>query len=187
MTDYTDAVLLDAAIQEIAGALKKGLPWLDNAFGRADRVKGVKNGRTYYTPAVYEGEAARKFDYRSMLPDQGNGSFSFFVCEDPQTVGAGPGPRELTSPFALVVWTDLRRVYRSCATRNVEALKLQVLQLLSAGTWKSLRRLTVTRIFDRAENIYKGFTLDEVDNQFLIQPFAGFRIEGTLYYEEPCR
>ena len=43
-----------------------------------------------------------------------------------------------------------------------------------------------TAIYELAENVYRGFTLDEIDNQFLMHPFGGFRFEGVLSVNQPC-
>jgi hypothetical protein len=45
---------------------------------------------------------------------------------------------------------------------------------------------TVQRIYERAENVFDGFTLDEVDNQFLMSPFAGFRFYGEMIVTNDC-
>jgi hypothetical protein len=41
-------------------------------------------------------------------------------------------------------------------------------------------------VYERAENVFEGYSLDEVDNQFLMQPFAGLRITGELIVDEEC-
>jgi hypothetical protein len=47
-------------------------------------------------------------------------------------------------------------------------------------------RIILNRIYERAENIYRGYTLSEIDNQFLMHPFAGFRFDGILEFDELC-
>jgi hypothetical protein len=44
----------------------------------------------------------------------------------------------------------------------------------------------VTAVYERAENVYDGFNIDEVDNQFMMAPYAAFRFEGTMMVDEDC-
>lgn len=49
--------LLDRIIGNIQNGLVDNLPWLDYAFGRAERlVKMNANQKRYYTPNVYSGK-----------------------------------------------------------------------------------------------------------------------------------
>lgn len=185
-----DAVMLDKVLGAIQEGLVAELPWLDAAFGRAQRLTRIQDGRRIVTPNVYCGgwQGHGKFDYIEVSPDSHIGNFSFFEIEDPQTIDAGPWARTIKTPFGLVFWFDLRRVYGEEENRNVEYLKAQVLHFLAGrdGWHLPAGRVSVQRIYERVENIYRGYTLTEIDNQFLMHPFAGFRIDGMLMYDELC-
>lgn len=176
--------LLDRLIGRIQTALVENIGWLDIAYGRAERLtKILPNGRRIKTPNVYAGGN----DYREVSPDASLGNFSFFWLDDPQTVSGQPHrPITIRSPFALIVWFDYRRIYEDAGTRNREALKRQILDVLNNDLDLRAGRVSVERIYESAENIYRGFTLDEADNQFLMHPFGGFRFEGMLEIEEGC-
>lgn len=185
------AVMLDRVLGEIQRGLVGNLPWLDVAFGKAQRlVKTSPGGRRYTTPNVYAGGWAGHGpnDYVEVSPDSEIGNFSFFAIDDPQIVQPGVGLKEFHTPYGLVVWFDCRRVFGANDVRNTELLKAQVINVLSGRSGFALTRghIEIGRIFEQAVNIYRGFSLDEVDNQFLMHPFGGFRIEGTLYYTEVC-
>ena len=185
-----DAVMLDRVIGEIQMGLVENLPWLDVAFGRAQRLAKMQGGKRIVTPNVYCGgwKGHGYNDYIEVSPDAKIGNFSFFDVDDPQTIDVGAWAREVRTPFGLVFWFDLTRVYSQPDNRNVEALKAQILRFLAGRMrWHlSDGRIAVARIYDRAENIYKGFTLSEIDNQYLMHPFAGLRFEGTLEFAELC-
>lgn len=68
----------------------------------------------------------------------------------------------------------------------MEPIKAEILKVLNGGFWLRSGRLTVTQIEEKAENIYKGYSLDEVDNQFLMHPFGGLRFDGKLTINESC-
>lgn len=183
-------VMLDEVIAQIQTGLVDGLSWLDAAFGRAQRLTKEISGKRIIVPNVFCGgwRGHGPNDYIEVSPDAKIGNFSFFEIDDPQTIDAGPWAREVRAPFSLIVWFDLTRVYDTASNRNTERIKADILRLLSGRTGWHLRqgRVVVNRIYERAENIYRGYTLSEIDNQFLMHPFAGFRFEGTLEYEELC-
>lgn len=185
-----DPVMLDAVLADIQSGLVDCLPWLDVAFGRAQRLTRVVSGRRIVTPNVYCGgwQGHGENDYIEVSPDSRIGTFSFFDVEDPQTVGPGVWSRSVKAPFGLVVWADLTRVYGEADNRNTERLKAEVMRVLSgvAGWHPSVGRITVARIYERAENIYRGYTLSEIDAQFLMHPYWGMRLEGIIEFEEPC-
>lgn len=182
--------MLDEVIAQIQTGLVDGLPWLDAAFGRAQRLTKEISGKRIIVPNVFCGgwRGHGPNDYIEVSPDAKIGNFSFFEIDDPQTIDAGPWAREVRAPFSLIVWFDLTRVYGTASNRNTERIKANILRILSGRTGWHLQqgRVAVNRIYERAENIYRGYTLSEIDNQFLMHPFAGFRFEGTLEYEELC-
>lgn len=173
--------LFDKVIAEMQQGIAKCVPWLDHIFGRAERLVKIVNGRKYYTPNVYVGGT----EYMPVAPDSGIGNFAFFVTEDPtEIIDFTPGiGNTLQSPFGLIVWMDMRTIGDDRNTMSVKAELLHVLGrkfLIRSGRWE------ISEIYERAENIYRGFSIDEVDNQFLMHPYAGFRFNGTLYTMEEC-
>lgn len=176
--------LLDVVINNIQTGLRDNLGWLDKAFGRAERlVKYGANQKKIYTPNIYIGGN----EYQEVTPDAGIGNFSFFWIDDPQTVDWTPKQSiGLKSPFSLIVWFDYRTVFNDPNTRNKERIKRDILDVLNGGFWLKDGRIEINRIYELAENIYRGFSLDEVDNQFLMAPYGGFRFEGIMEVTETC-
>lgn len=176
--------LLDKIIANIQNGLVDNIGWLDKAFGRAERlVKYDVNGKKIYTPNVYAGEN----DYTCVTPDSGIGNFSFFWIDDPQNVEWEPCVSiGIKAPFSLIVWFDFRTITNSSNIRDKESVKRQILDVLNGGFWLKSGSITVNKVYELAENIYKGFSLDEIDNQFLMHPYGGFRFEGELQISENC-
>lgn len=185
-----NAVMLDRVIGDIQQGLVDNISWLDAAFGRSQRLTKMMNGKKIVTPNVYCGgwNGHGENDYIETSPDSKIGNFSFFEIEDPQTIDAGPWARQIKAPFGLIVWFDLTRVYNTATNRNTEKLKAQILHVLNgrAGWHLPGGRIIINRIYERPENIYRGYTLSEIDNQFLMHPYAGFRFDGILEYDELC-
>lgn len=173
--------LFDGVIQPLQDGLG-GLPWLDHVFGRCERlVKNTAAGHRAYTPNVYLGGD----EYLLLTPDNKElGNYCFFVMEEPQVVKHRTDVvNRLHSPFSLVVWVDMRRV--DVVGRDTEAVKEDVLRAVG-GAFIRRGGVTIERIYERAENVFQGFTLDEVDNQFLMAPYWGMRLRGEMYVDESC-
>lgn len=176
-----NAKLFDALFGEIQKSLDTNLIWLDYAFGKAERLVKEINGRKHFTPNIYVGGN----DYEEITPDTGIGNYSFFVLHEPQEIEQVRGMNgTIKAPFSLILWYDLRTITED-DERATEAVKEQVLHVLNRTFLKS-GRVSVTKIYERAENIFKEFTLDEIDNQFLMHPFSGLRITGEAIVQIPC-
>ena len=175
--------LIDQVIGDIQLGLANNLSWLTTAFGRAERLVKLQNGKKYYTPNVYAGGN----EYTLITPDSTLGNFSFFWIDDPQIVEWVPKQQgEIRVRYSLIFWVDMRNIYHSDSNRNKESLKAEILRVLNGKFTIRNGRITINKIYELAENIYKGFTLDEIDNQFLMHPYCGFRFEGEMTIEEPC-
>lgn len=181
----TTPYLFDKVIRELQQALKEGLPWLENSFGRVERRVTEVNERRLYVPAIYQEDG----QYGVMLPDDRLGCYSFFVMHDPQEVlNRMQTEVRIKSPFSLIVWVDMRRVEKKMRMpdeRNTEYIKEQVLSVIETAS-KRKGHISINRIYERAENVFDGFSLDEVNNQFLMSPFAGFRFYGEMIVTNDC-
>lgn len=181
----TTPYLFDKVIRELQQALKDGLPWLENSFGRVERRVTEVNERRLYVPAIYQEDG----QYGIMLPDDRLGCYSFFVMHDPQEVlNRMQTEVRIKSPFSLIVWVDMRRVEKKMRMpdeRNTEYIKEQVLSVIETAS-KRKGHISINRIYERAENVFDGFSLDEVKNQFLMSPFAGFRFYGEMIVTNDC-
>ena len=176
-------VLLDLVIGEIQKGLAWNISWLDYAFGKAERLVKMQGNKRVYSPNVYAGGN----QYLPVCPDSNIGNFCFFTIEDPQTVNWMPKIRgEMSVNYGLIFWFDFRRLFPGQKFRSLEPIKAEILKVLNGGFWLRSGRITVTQIEERAENIYKGYSLDEVENQFLMHPFGGLRFDGKLIINESC-
>ena len=173
--------LFDKPIQYLQDALGT-LSWLHHIFGRSERLVQMQDGRKFFAPNVYRG----KNEYISLLPDNiALGNYCFFVLDEPQVVGVPMGiQNRLRAPFSLIVWVDMRRVENNDA-RNTEYVKEQILKTIRKAFIRH-GAVELQKVYERAENVFEGYSLDEVDNQFLMQPYAGLRIIGELIVDEEC-
>lgn len=177
-----NAVLLDAVIEEINEQMAAELQWMTNIFGKVERLIERINSRNYYSANIH----TTGNDYMRIAPDSGLGNFSFFVADEPEYIEYNRYDQtHFRTPVSLVVWVDMRTI-PSGAERNVEAVKQEITRFLNGGLFLRSGRFFVTRIYNKAESIFEGFTLEEIDNQFLMQPYCGWRFEGEIELLDTC-
>lgn len=176
-------VMLDRALAHIQDALIDNIGWLNHAFGRAQRLVTNREHKPYYYPGVYIG----RNEYLNVLPGQDIGNRTFFVVGDPHTIAFNPRQyNSIKSPFSLICWYDLASIYNDSKERNTEDVKRQILRVLSNLTMPSGTRIELAKIYEQAENIYREYSLKEIDTQYLMQPYAGVRFDGYIIYKEEC-
>lgn len=175
--------LFDHVIQDLQRNIAKRLLFMNHVFGRCERLQKEVNGHRVFSPNVYAG----KDEYILLTPDNTElGNYCFFVAGEPEQLAVQMGSYgRLRAPFSLVVWVDMRTIDED-DTRNTERVKAEVLRALNGGIWLRSGSIRIESIYSRAENVFAGFTLDEVDNQFLMSPFAGWRFEGNIMVNDEC-
>lgn len=193
-------VLLDKVLQDIQKALKDKLPWLDYAFGKSYKmVERRSDGEKFIYPAAYNGNG----EYVSLLPNDNYGNFSWFDIYDPQDIVDNIQSRpQFTFSGALVFWYDLSSIYEDKSVIYSEEIKDEIVRLLTTpGFIKTNSKLTIDRIYERPENIYKDYAIEKIynnysykgegiqsiDKQFFVYPYSGLRIEFTLTTRELCQ
>lgn len=172
--------LIDRVIYDLQAALSS-VEWLTNIFGRARRqVRRVK-GREVFFPAVYVGGG----EYRSVLPDEMDGNFVWFDVPDYYTADIPPKQYgSVSATIRMVFWFDEETIFGR-GISNRDRLKENVLAALRRALIRG-GRFTVSRIGELNENIYRGYSIREIEAQHLIFPHGGFVVEGTAVAEERC-
>ena len=181
-----DPVLIDAVLLEMQATLAANLPWLDFAFGKAQRLTKEVLGKTIIYPAVYSG----KEEYLSVFPDSHIGNFTFFDIENGQDTLSHGGVKkvDLITRLGLIVWFDFRQVYPAdWQQRTIDNVKQDVLQVIKANRPAVAKGWRFTSFEERSERIYPGYTNKEISTQFLMRPFGGFRINGEVKYFDQCK
>lgn len=173
--------LFERVMSDIQDGLSANFGWLDNIFGKCERVQRVVNEKRYYEPCWYTGND----DYITLTPSQSLGNYAFFVLGEPEeTTFAVWGSTKVKAPFSLILWFDLREIDSNA--RNIEAVKENLLRCLNGVIRPANGHYAVNRIYERAENVWQGFTLDETDNQFMMSPFCAMRFTGEMEVHTIC-
>lgn len=187
---FESPYMADKQIQAVMKSLEANLSWLDAAYGRAQKIERVIGEKSYYLPAAYLGKDTTKFknEYIELAPDSRIGNFSFFWMLEPQIVKVEPFSQAMmTVPFALIFWFDLRKIFANNNVRDTEQLKHDILKCLMRQTvLPNNGYITIGKIYETAQAIYREFSINEIDNQFLMHPYGGFRFEGQFKFLEEC-
>lgn len=177
-------VLIDRVLAHLQDLLIEKVGWLDYAFGRAQKLVTKRDRKEYFYPGIYIG----KNEYINVLPGDMFGNRTFFMLDDPQQIEFTPRRyNTIKSPVSLVLWYDLSSIYKGSTERNTEEIKQQILRVITEAIMPDGTRIELTKIYEQAENIFKGYSLKEIDTQYLMNPYAGLRIEMLVTYREQCK
>ena len=181
-----DPQLLDLALDELAAKLASGVSWIDQAFGKAERLAAKdERGAVVYEPVIYTAARAEK-DYYSLFPNDQLGNFSWFDVQAAQTFRKPQGHyyRDIETTAGLVVWLDFRTAWPTDYTkRTVENAKADVLEALLTGSIAN-SSIEPLRFTERAEEVFRGYNHREADIQFRMRPYACFRLDINIIYKE---
>lgn len=195
-----DPVLLDKILQDMQKSLMNRLKWLNCAFGRAYKlVEHRPDGNKFIYPAMYNGNG----EYVSLLPNDNFGNFSWFDIYDPQKITeVVQSLPQYTFSGAIIFWYDLGSIYEDETVMHTEEVKDEIMRVLTTpGLITTTGKLVINDIYERFENIYKGYSIEkiynnytykgegiqDIDKQFFMYPYAGIRIEFTLTTRELCQ
>lgn len=178
----TNPVLIDRVLASLQDILYAKLSWLDFAFGKIQRLVAQRDSKDWFYPGAYAGTS----EYVNLLPSNQFGNYSFFVINDPQTVDYKPHEKNLiTAPYALIVWFNIEKVYPGTLERKTEDVKAELLKVITESIIPK-GRITIEKIYEQPENIFKTYSLKELETQYLMHPYAGIRIEGQILIRETC-
>lgn len=195
-----DPVLLDKILQDMQKSLMNRLKWLNCAFGRAYKlVEHRPDGNKFIYPAMYNGNG----EYVSLLPNDNFGNFSWFDIYDPQKITeVVQSLPQYTFSGAIIFWYDLSSIYEDETVMHTEEVKDEIMRVLTTpGLITTTGKLVINDMYERFENIYKGYSIEkiynnytykgegiqDIDKQFFMYPYAGIRIEFTLTTRELCQ
>lgn len=182
---------LDIALSEINAKLKLEFSWLNEAFGRAERyTERPKDGNykdvtgygiiTY--PAIYSGNN----QYIKLFPDLKIGNFSFVISDQFEIKETKYQAINGSSEIEFIFWFDFRAVYpTNFETRNVVNVIYDVMDFFNKTSF-SKSDILISSYDTRVDEIYKGFSHNEIKDQFSMRPYGCFKIKTKIYLKETC-
>lgn len=175
--ELVDPKLLDASLLEIQTALSERLAWLDHVYGKAQRMVQLVEGRPEYYPAVYTGGE----EHGNVLPNDQIGNFSFFDVAKSQDIETyNRRDYNISTKAGLVFWFNYKSIYPDdWERRSLDNVRFEVLEVLRKLVVQK-SQITVLGTVEDATSMYPGYRNQEVDDQFLMRPFGGFRVNLSL-------
>jgi hypothetical protein len=183
-------VNLDRPIQELQAQFASGLSWLEKSFGRASN--GIKSNegafgskKVLVYPQVWQG---LNKDLLEVLPNDNIKSQSFFSVEDPiETLEYAPdGYSKMRARVNIIFWFNLKAIDPSINYNFTELLKGQAQRVITKALFTPDSSISIVRIWEGAQNVFKGYDLNLSKDQELVYPFSGFRFETLVTYSEDC-
>ena len=146
-----------------------GLSWLTYAFGCSDRIVEIRDSKEFIFPACYQDLNSK--DPISMMPNDNWQSFCFWTSNSgTKYMNKIPG-REYYN-ISCIFYMDLRRI---APTDNLKSTKTKIMDDIidwfrkHAYAWNGVAILQ-TYIDDDITEVYKGFTVKELDNKLVQVP-----------------
>ncbi len=179
----SNPVLIDAFLEKLQDTLKDNVVWLDKVYGRSFKHTRLKDNKSYNYPAIYIGDN----EYLSMLPDDTASSLLFFELADPQDIDVQePGKLKLNFKGAIIVWYNSEDVFSDNYFMYTEEVKSDLLEVLTQKGNLGIGCVTPLSVFESPESIYKGYDLKQIDEQYLMHPYYGVRIECQFTIFKLC-
>lgn len=177
-------VLLDRGFAPIQEHLVKKLDWLKNAYGKAQRLANTRDKKRVFFPAAFVDSAHE--EYIDLMPNDTAGAFSWFDTPEPmEFIEWSRTAMKLKAPFGLVFFLNLKSALGKSEQNNIELVKAQIIKALQSYA-NPASSIKLTKVEDRHENVYRGYTFTEAHQKAAIYPNAVLRFNGTIYISQPC-
>ena len=184
---------LDVALSDLGSSLQSKLPWLTNTYGKVERLvktksdsnrdKRISNAKRY--PAIFVG-GKKGEEYLSMLPDRHLGNYMY--CDvTSEEIDHKPGQSfDGVVELDLVFHWNYKKVYpNDNLGKTIENVKKDIFTAIDRSIWSSFD-VRILGSEEGANNIYSGYTHNEIDRQFLMRPYGGIKIKIKMRYTNNC-
>lgn len=158
--------------------------WL-KAFGLAVRRTMKKNEADYIFPGLFLKEG---FDYVDMMFNDNLDAYAFFYARDPEEPLYDYATQFFTRDIDFILWCNYDKIDGAPVVSTPgEWIKSQVVPNLKlSGTEYKALDVTIEETYDEPQDVFDGFTFEEVESQFLSSPFYGLRVRMSVTYQKDC-
>lgn len=179
--NLSSAKFQDLAVSGINTKLVARLTWL-NMYGVAVKLVGEQG----FYPA-FETLSNETLNYQPLWPDANLGCFGFWDVADGASIQKKGDFIHLHFSAGLVIWGDMRQVYTGDGwkSKNTKNVASDVAAALQRKGFES-SSLEFSKMYFEAANIYKGYSHNEIKNQFLKRPYFGLRIDCDIVSQQKC-
>jgi hypothetical protein len=174
---------IDKRIETIAGHMTD-LTWLSYSFGLAERDVNIKDGKENIIPTIYQNLNSK--DPLSLMPSDLYDAFSFWVKE-PEGIFREEATR-LRYKVSCIFFCDLKQIapddnYKVTKTRICQDI-LKFFRIHENAGFGQLNILSI--IDDDITQVYKGFTISQIDNKYRMLPKYAIRVNFDYSFLNEC-
>lgn len=178
---------LDLKIQDIQFLISSNLLWLSKSFGLADRIVEERGDKPYIYPATYESNIK---DPIPLMPGDAWNSFCFWIRSgdtsfDYKTNFAPKDPL-IKSKVSCIFYMDINKIDNILSYKETKSKVTE--DILNFFNTLHFSGMLVPQKFieDDITEVFKGFTIEQLDNKFKIYPKWTCRIDFELAYRNDC-
>ena len=177
--------LIDCFGKQNEGVEGKEYHFLDKCYGKAERRQRQKDKRSVFYPSFAVGA-----EYENLFPDTVIGNnYIWFDVLDP-VAPIDPFRRYQTNKFeaqvGLVFWFNYRYLYpETYKSQTVENVKDLFITFFTFARFR-VANVTLLNIEERVENVFRGYTHNELDTQYLMRPYGAIRVNLRVIWDECC-
>jgi len=174
---------IDKKLQDIASHMTE-LTWLSYAFGLANRDVSFRDGKEFVIPTCYQDINSK--DALSVMPSDLYPAFSFWTKEPEAEFDENSA--RIMYQVSCIFFCDLKHI---APTNNYKLTKSKIrediLRFFRVHENAGFGQLTITSLIDDdIAQIYKGFTLSQLDNKYRMLPKYAIRVNFDFSFLHEC-
>jgi len=184
-----DPLGIDITVKSLQ-ILYEEFAWLEKSFARAvirseKRKTDTGSDFNYIFPGIFSRVGDDVYDYLNMMELDNYDAYSFFLALDPEE--SVEYEEEIQNQYRRrldnIIWLNLEKVDDTKGYDYLEEIKQDVRNKIEKNRFGTI---DIVSIEDEPENIFREFSLELTNTQFLYYPYRGFRIIMNVTYDEPC-
>jgi hypothetical protein len=178
---------VDAKIQEVQIKLDAGLSWVVKCFGLADRIVETRNDKPYIFPAVFESNVK---DPINLMPSDAWNSYCFWIKHPESKIeDVGDSVAKMlikTYEVSCIFYLDISKIDNVLTYKETKSKFIEDIFNFFDTVHLSSQLVPTKFIEDDITEIFKGFTIDQVDNKWKMYPKWACRIDFDLSFRDGC-
>ena len=176
---------IDLKLQNIAAAIKPHLSWLTYSFGLSDRIVELREKKPYVFPAIYQDLNSK--EWVSCMPSDLYPAFAFWTKE-PEAEFRDNNPARMYYNVSVIFYLDLKHIAPTQNWKLVKSnIRQDILEVFRTHKYGGFGVLQIMRwIDDDITEVYKDFSIEQIDNIFKIYPKYALRIDFEFAFLMEC-
>jgi hypothetical protein len=175
---------IDKKLQDISSHMTV-LTWLDYAFGLADRMVETRDEKDFIYPACY---VSNTLDPVNVMPSDNYKALSFWVKEPEALFNYEHNPDRMYYKISCIFFMNIEKIAPTDNFKETKTkLRQDIIKFFDEHITGGFGVLELVRIIDDdITEVYKDFSIDQVDNRFKMLPKYALRIDFNFAFLLEC-